>query len=112
MEGDDSQGNSGIPFAGEYLKRYEANVAKARAIKDWRTTEFEAGRPSSLTDYFRAHGLCPHCHGIGIARNENGIGYKAVGWDGKTQLYEKCRICGGTGEPSKLTRSPVKPSPL
>jgi hypothetical protein len=34
---------------------------------------------------------------FGIALNENGIGHKAVGWQGKTQLFEKCEVCDGTG---------------
>ena len=29
--------------------------------------------------------------------NENGMGYRAVGWDGDTQLFEECEICMGTG---------------
>lgn len=99
MESDDPQEESGVPFAGEYLKRYKAFLAKIREVKDWRTTEFEAGRPSSLGDYYRTSGLCPGCHGIGISLNKNGSGYKAVGWDQGTELFEKCRICGGTGRP-------------
>jgi hypothetical protein len=66
MEGDDYQEKVGVPFAGEYLKRYEARLAKVREIKDWRTREFDAGRPSRLGDYCRVHGLCPHCHGTAL----------------------------------------------
>lgn len=29
--------------------------------------------------------------------NEDGIGYKAVGWDRDTQLFEECDFCEGTG---------------
>lgn len=95
---DDSSEQRAVYFAGEYLRRYEAIFLKnVASIKEWRTKEFEAGRPSSLADYFAAHGYCRHCHGIGLARNSNGMGLKAVGWDGKHQLYEECEHCGGTG---------------
>jgi hypothetical protein len=99
MEPDDSGKSRAVPFAGEYLRRYEALFFGngARAIKDWRTMEFEAGRPSGLSDYGRTHGLCPGCRGIGIALNENGNGHKAIGWDGNVQLYDECESCGGTG---------------
>lgn len=48
-------------------------------------------------DYCRAHGMCCACEASGISRNDNGIGFKAVGWDGNFQLYEQCSVCGGTG---------------
>ena len=66
-------------------------------VKAWRTREFDAGRPSGLKDYFGAHGFCFHCQGVGLAMNEDGMGYKAVGWDKDTQLFEKCDFCGGSG---------------
>jgi hypothetical protein len=28
------------------------------AIKDWRTKEYDAGRPSGLQDFYRAHRIC------------------------------------------------------
>jgi hypothetical protein len=97
MQSSDPEEKQTFPFAGEHLKRYEANLARTHAIKKWRTIESELSRPSSLADYFRAHGLCPHCHGIGLAMNENEMGYRAVGWDGDTQLFEECGFCVGTG---------------
>ena len=104
MQSDEKQGDQGVPFAGEFAER---SGPKGRGglfkIKAWRATESEAGRPSSLEDYFRANGFCVNCHGVGIAMNGNGIGHKAVGWQGKTLLFEKCEICGGTG----LQSSPV-----
>jgi hypothetical protein len=98
MQSNEQQDDRGVPFSGEYADRWGP---KGRGgllqIKAWRATEFEAGRPSSLEDYFRANGFCVHCHGVGIALNENGIGHKAVGWQGEIQLFEKCEVCDGTG---------------
>jgi hypothetical protein len=37
MENDDSQDELGVPFAGEYLERYTANLRRMPAVKDWRT---------------------------------------------------------------------------
>ena len=79
------------------MKRYEGNLRKMIHLKAWRARELDAGRPSDLKDYFGAHGFCSHCHGVGLAMKEDGMGYKAVGWDGDTQLFEKCDFCGGTG---------------
>ena len=87
-----------VPFTGEYLRRYEINVrARLALIEEWRAAEQDAGRPSGLTDYCRAHELCPDCHGVGIARNDNGIGFKSAGWSGSTQVYEECIACWGSG---------------
>jgi DnaJ-class molecular chaperone len=97
MESNDPQEKPRFPFAGEYLKRYEANFGRMQEVKAWRTREFDAGKPSALKDYFRAHGFCSHCHGVGLAMNEDGMGYKAVGWDGDMQLFEECGFCGGSG---------------
>src|SRR5438309_2563593 len=98
MEHDESRRLPAVPFAGEYQRRYEAQLRDLVAIKEWRKTELEAGRPSAFSDYCRAHGYCPHCHGTGICLNENGMGYKAVGWDGNVELFEQCEMCGGTGK--------------
>jgi hypothetical protein len=96
---DDFSEKRAVPFASEYLKRYEANfLDNIAAIKEWRIRELEAGRPSSLADYCCAHNLCPHCRGVGIALNADGMGYKAIGWDGNTQLFEECESCRGTGQ--------------
>jgi hypothetical protein len=97
MQSNDPQEKPRFPFAGEYLKRYEASLAMIQEVKAWRTREFDAGRPSALRDYFGAHGFCSYCHGVGLAMNEDGIGYKAVGWDRDTQLFEECDFCEGTG---------------
>jgi hypothetical protein len=107
MNSNDPQDKPGFPFAGEYLKRYRANLRRGQEIKEWRTREANAGRPSGLKDYFDAHAqaFCPHCQGVGLAMNENGMGYKAVGWDGDTQLFEECDFCGGTGAPTETPSS-------
>src|SRR5690242_19189807 len=34
-------------------------------IKEWRSREHGAGRPSELDDFCRAHGTCPKCRGDG-----------------------------------------------
>jgi hypothetical protein len=97
MLSNDPEEKPGLPFAGEYLLRYESNLRRMQDVKSWRASEFDAGRPSSLTDYLAAHGYCIHCHGVGLAMNANGMGYRAVGWDRDTQLFEKCGFCEGTG---------------
>jgi hypothetical protein len=99
MHSNDPQEKPGVPFAGEYLKRYKANLRRMPEVKAWRTREFDAGRPSGLKDYFGAleFGVCSHCQGVGLAMNEDGMGYKAIGWDKDIQLFEKCDFCGGTG---------------
>ena len=98
MHCDDSRPTDGVPFTGEYLKRYEELfLAKGNEIKAWRAREAESGKPSRLADYFYVHGFCPDCHGVGIAGNEDGMGFKAVGWNGRTQLFQKFEICDGSG---------------
>ena len=65
--------------------------------KEWRTKEAAAGRPSSYKDLCRTYGLCVECLGEGLVHNDNGVGFKVIGWDGETPLFEQCPICGGTG---------------
>ena len=36
------------------------------AIKVWRTSEHDAGRPSSLEDFYKAHGICRDCRCLGF----------------------------------------------
>ncbi len=96
-----------LPFAEAGSKRIPMR-ASIQEVKAWRTREFEARRPSSLDDYCRAHGLqplCPACQGEGITKNENGVGSKAVGWNGDEQLFEQCPICDGTG---RLINPPIE----
>jgi hypothetical protein len=94
------------------------------AVKEWRTREHEAGRPSGLDDFLRAHNICVDCRGngefaIGVRwRSEDGIERTEEGpvaalvlqyqldnpakWLSETlkwdYLYESCETCGGTGE--------------
>jgi hypothetical protein len=88
----------GIPFTGEYLSRYLAAQKRWSEARDWRAKETEAGRPSTHSDFFRAHGLCPACAAAGIRLNENGVGFRTIGWNGNLPLYEECEACGGTGK--------------
>ena len=66
-------------------------------MRESRTREAEAGRPSSFADLCRAFGFCVTCLGAGVTQNENGRGFEVVALDGDTRLFEQCPICGGTG---------------
>ena len=59
------------------------------AVKEWRSREHEAGRPSELKDFFRSNGLCAECESTGE---------KILGWDGEQYLLETCQTCAGTGK--------------
>jgi hypothetical protein len=93
------------------------------AVKEWRAREYEAGRPSKLEDFLRAHyHLCVECRGngkfaIGVCwRDKDGCEQAEEGpvealvqrynlhnpakclsdtrkWD---YLYQSCEACGGT----------------
>jgi len=59
-------------------------------VKEWRGREANAGRPSSLEDFYRTHGLCFDCRCSGVI---------VTGFDEETleYLYGLCLICKGTG---------------
>ncbi len=75
------------------------------AIKAWRQTEWEAGRPDGLRDWYEQSGVCFQCQGHGAVM---------VGWSPPTSLdeiasaekhgleelpvYDVCAICIGTGK--------------
>ena len=91
-------------------------------VKQWRTEQDQAGKPSTLEDFFRTHGLCFNCHAGG--KNISGIQWQdsngaehsiellapgvpetiasihqrelknAVRWD---YVYKTCEVCGGSG---------------
>ena len=63
-----------------------------QAVKEWREREHDAGRPSGLGDFYRAHCLCFACRASGIS-------VSPVGWDGDVPLFAICDLCGGTGKP-------------
>ena len=94
-----------------------------QSVKEWRTREYEAGRPSGYDDFLRAHHLCTECRGngkfpIGVRwRDNNGTERSEQGpvavlvqkhkledpanwlsdtlkWD---YLYKTCEACEGTG---------------
>jgi len=87
---------SGLPWPEVTSKRVKKPLS-LQQMKEWRTREAAAGRPSSFADLCRAFGLCVTCEGQGVTRNDNGRGYKVVGIDGDTRLFEQCPVCGGTG---------------
>ena len=60
-------------------------------IKIWRDAQIQAGRPSGLLDYYRAHGLC-------IACQASGKRSVPVDWDGEVPLFTSCEVCGGAGK--------------
>ena len=85
-------------------KDLEDHGLDLQCIKRWRESEYDAGRPSSLDDFFRSHGLCPACRGQGV---------RMIGWSepssdeiqiaeelnvDKLPLYETCSACAGTGK--------------
>ena len=105
----------------EGLLRYGYTL---QTVKEWRTHEHEAGRPSALDDFFRAHGLCYQCRANGRLvtgvrwRDSNGNERSEEGpvallvqkhkLDRETKwltderrweyLYESCNACAGTGK--------------
>jgi hypothetical protein len=93
-------------------------------VKRWREEQNQAGKPSTLDDFCRAHGLCIHCGAEG--KNIVGVRWRdlqgtehtrqlategaapetvasiyeqelknAAHWD---YLYTACTSCGGTGK--------------
>jgi DnaJ-class molecular chaperone len=87
---------NGVPWSQVHSKR-TAKLAPLAEIKAWRTREHAEGRPSGFDDYCRSVGLCPVCNASGVTHNENGVGYKAVGWEDGEQIFTYCEACGGTG---------------
>jgi len=95
-------------------------------VKQWRTNEEKAGKPSAFDDFLRAHELCVHCHSVGKLisglhwRDSSGVEHSinlvapgvpetiasihqrelkdAVRWD---YSYTTCEMCGGTGKSSE-----------
>lgn len=86
----------GLPFLEAISKKVKKPMSLEQ-MKEWRTREAEAGRPSSFADLCRAFGFCVTCLGEGVTRNDNGLGFKVIGMDGDTQLFERCPVCSGTG---------------
>jgi hypothetical protein len=92
-------------------------------VKLWRAEQSQAGEPSSLEDFFRAHGLCFDCHAGGknisgiLWQDSSGVEHSiellapgvpetiaslheqelknALRWD---YTYTTCEVCGGTGK--------------
>lgn len=90
-------------------------------VKEWRQKEHDAGRPSSIEDFYRAHGLCVDCHsagrfivGLRWSDSDNiehsmilkGSG-ESIGSMYLSKLkdmpewnytYAECEVCNGTGK--------------
>jgi hypothetical protein len=60
-------------------------------VKTWRDSEYMAGRPSGLLDYYRAHAVCIACRGCGLHPSP-------AAWDRKEPLFIPCKLCFGSGE--------------
>jgi hypothetical protein len=117
----------GLPFEEAGSKRLPLGASIAE-IKSWRTSEAEAGRPSGLDDYCRAHGinLCPACRGEGVTPNPDRKGFKLVGWENGTRYSSAARNAAAQAEAKNkdyfarkenrgillLLRTPAHPTPL
>lgn len=74
------------------------------AIKEWRASEFDAGHPSGLDDFYAAHGLCLDCQSSGVqivewrkpADSVDEARAAALGIE-NVPIYECCSTCGGSG---------------
>jgi len=106
---------------GEYVSEHQRYVrsayglipAKAHPyslvdVKRWREVEYDAGRPSSLADFFAAHAICSTCGGEGVHmigwRDANGADeVRAAEELSLEQLpfYDVCPQCGGSGTSAK-----------
>jgi hypothetical protein len=74
-------------------------------IQLWRKEEYDAGRPSALDDFYRAHKFRWACRSTGINPH-------AIDRDGETLLFEECESCNGTGrviDPSIETKASFEP---
>jgi hypothetical protein len=85
------------PWSELDTQRYRESLKRIHDGKKWRSKEAEAGRPSSFEDYCHAHGLCSACQTVGLTWSPAIQGFKVVGMDGDTQMFEVCEVCGGTG---------------
>ncbi len=87
----------GLPWH-EAVSKVAPKPLSFEEVKAWRTREAAAGRPSSYEEFCRVHGLCVTCLGEGLVHNDDGVGFKVVGMNGDTRLFERCPVCGGTGK--------------
>jgi hypothetical protein len=117
-------------LTGKVMARRDTGSALAKHgytfdfVKGWTQREYDAGRPSGIDDFFRAHGHCAECGGYGQLlvgvrwRDSEGVERSEAGpvavlleryslhnpvkwlndklkWD---YLYEPCSACGGSGQ--------------
>jgi hypothetical protein len=75
---------------GHKTTRLEEHGFSLLAIREWRERESGAGRPSSLDDFYRLHGICAACKCYGL---------QMTGWDAESEspLWTICSVCGGSG---------------
>lgn len=79
-----------------------------QAIKEWRASEFDAGRPSGLDDFYAAHGLCLDCQSTGVliverrkpADRVDEACAVALGIE-NVPIYERCSTCDGSGRANR-----------
>lgn len=91
-------------------------------IKQWRTQQHDAGKPSGLDDFLMTHGLCVHCHAAGRTisgvrwRDSSNIEHSVPIVEGGSETvaslserelkdalesdytYAVCNFCGGSGK--------------
>jgi hypothetical protein len=80
----------GVPWSEIASSRSQELQMRFSEINRWREQQHDAGKPSEMENYFRAHGLCFACQSTGTDP-------RPVGWDGAVGLFLECRHCGGTG---------------
>jgi hypothetical protein len=86
----------------------EEHGCTIQEIKEWRAAQHAAGSPSTLEEFYAAHGLCLDCGAtgaqmVGWSDPVTEIDIKAADELGLSQLplYEVCQTCGGTGKAEK-----------
>ena len=84
----------GRPWSEIASSRSEELYKRLPEIELWRKQQDDAGQPSELENFFRAHGLCFACESTGTDP-------RPVGWDGEVGLFRKCKHCAGTGRTNR-----------
>ena len=95
--------NGYIPYVGLDSHGFSIND-----IKLWRKKQFDAGLPSEIEEFFRAHGLCVECLGEGVKQvglslpNEQELATAAKIGLSQLPFFEACPICKGSGKGTKV----------
>ena len=88
-----------LPYFG--LEYFGYSIQK---IKEWRSEEDDAGRPSSLKDFYGSHGLSVDCRSTGVQERgyskptEAELEYAKEQGLEELPVYHICPTCGGTGK--------------